>query len=115
MLKSDFVRLRHLLDAAKEARDFIAGKSKADLIADRKLSLAVIKSIEIAGEAASRISRDLRANAPQIPWQDIVGMRNRLIHGYFDINLDIVWKTVNEELPPLISDLEQLLASEKSE
>jgi uncharacterized protein with HEPN domain len=115
MLKSDIVRLQHLVDAAKEALSFIAGKSKADLFTDRKLALAVVKSIEIAGEAASKISRDLRANAPQIPWQDIVAMRHRLIHGYFDINLDIVWKTVKEELPPLISEFEKLLASEKSE
>jgi uncharacterized protein with HEPN domain len=113
MLESDIVRVQHIIDATNEALSFIAGKSRADLFSDRKLALAVIKSIEIAGEAASRVSQDLRVNSPQIPWQDIVAMRNRLIHGYFDINLDIVWKTVTEELPPLISLLEKLLAGKK--
>ena len=115
MLKSDAIRLKHTIDAANEALSFIAGKSKTDLIADRKLALAVIKSIEIAGEAAGKITRELRANSPEIPWQDIVAMGNRLTHGYFDINLDIVWKTVTEELPPLITELEKLLSLNKSE
>jgi uncharacterized protein with HEPN domain len=114
MLKSDMVRLQHVIDAANEAVYFIAGKSKADLSADRKLALAVIKCIEIAGEAALKVTPELRASTPQIPWQDIVAMRNRLIHGYFDINLDIVWKTVTQELPPLVTELQKLLSSAES-
>ena len=113
MLKSDRIRVQHIVDAANEALSFIAGHSRTDLIADRKLALAVIKSIEIAGEAASKVTAELRANSPEIPWQDIVAMRNRLTHGYFDINLEIVWKTVTEELPPLITDLEKLLSLNK--
>ena len=70
--------------------------------------------MEIAGEAASKVTPELRASTPQIPWQDIVAMRNRLTHGYFDINLDIVWKTVSEELPPLVSELQKLLSSAES-
>jgi uncharacterized protein with HEPN domain len=114
MLKPDTIRLRHVIDAANEAMLFIAGKSKADLVTDRKLALAVIKCIEIAGEAASKVTSELRADAPQIPWQDIVAMRNRLTHGYFDINLDIVWKTVTEELPALVAALQKLLSSTES-
>jgi uncharacterized protein with HEPN domain len=114
MLKPDTVRLQHVVDAANEALFFIAGKSKADLIADRKLALAVIKCIEIAGEAASKVTSELRVDTPQIPWQDIIAMRNRLTHGYFDINLDIVWKTVTEELPPLVTELQKLLSSAES-
>ena len=111
MLKPDVVRLQHMVDAANEAQSFIAGKSKSDLLQDRKLALALVKSIEIVGEAANKVSRDLRAKSPEIPWVDIVAMRNRLIHGYFDINLDIVWQTVTAELPPIIAQLEELLSS----
>lgn len=114
MLKPDSVRLRHMVDAANEAQSFVAGKSKAELLQDRKLALALVKSIEIVGEAASKVSRDLRAKAPEIPWVDIVAMRNRLIHGYFDINLDVVWQTVTTELPPIVT-VEKLLTSSTDE
>ena len=66
-------------------------------------------------EAASRISRELRAESPDVPWTDLVAMRNRLIHAYFDVNLDIVWQTVTEELPPLVKLLEKLLVSSEPE
>lgn len=115
MLKPDIVRLRHMVDAANEAQSFVAGKSKAELLQDRKLALALVKSIEIVGEAASKVSRDLRAKAPEIPWVDIVAMRNRLIHGYFDINLDVVWQTVTTELPPIVTQVEKLLTSSTDE
>lgn len=115
MLKSDRIRLQHVLDAANEAVSFVVGKSRGDFSADRKLALAVIKSIEIAGEAAGKVTAEFRTNSPEIPWQDLVAMRNRLMHGYFDINLEIVWKTVTEELPPLITELEKLLSLSLSE
>jgi uncharacterized protein with HEPN domain len=111
MLKSDIVRLRHMVDAANEALSFTAGKSKSELRTDRALTLALIKSIEIVGEAASKVSRELRSQSEVIPWADIVAMRNRLIHSYFDVNLDIVWETVTEELPPLLKELQKLLAT----
>jgi uncharacterized protein with HEPN domain len=110
MLKPDIVRLQHMVDAANEAISFVADKSKTELERDRALSLALIKSIEIVGEAASKVSRELRSQSPDIPWADIIAMRNRLIHTYFDVNLDIVWQTVREELPPLLTRLEKLLA-----
>jgi uncharacterized protein with HEPN domain len=65
------------------------------------LLLSLVKAIEILGEAASRVSEETRSEFCSIPWRDIIAMRNRLIHGYFDINLDIVWKTVTDELPHL--------------
>jgi len=73
--------------------------------------LSLVKSIEILGEAASRVSPEARAECPNVPWTDIVAMRNRLIHAYFDINRDIVWHTVTEEFPPLIADLEKVIPS----
>lgn len=111
MLKPDSVRLQHMIDAANEALSFIAGKSKSELKTDRALALALVKSIEIVGEAASKVSRELRLQSPEIPWTDIVAMRNRLIHSYFDVNLDIVWQTVTDELPPVVEQIQKLLAA----
>jgi uncharacterized protein with HEPN domain len=115
MLKPDIVRLQHMIDAAREALSFVAGKSKVDLETNRELALALVKSIEIVGEAASHVSRELRSRSPEIPWADIIAMRNRLIHSYFDVNLDIVWQTVTVELPPLLQKLEKLLATSNSQ
>jgi uncharacterized protein with HEPN domain len=112
MRKDDSIRLRHMLDAANESHFFIKEKTRDDLDTDRKLVLALVKSIEIIGEAASKISEECREDISEIPWADIIGMRNRLIHAYFDINLDILWKTVIVDLPPLIADLERIIPSE---
>ena len=71
------------------------------------LVLALIKCVEIIGEAANKVSDECRQDLPTIPWADIVAMRHRLIQGYFDINLDIVWKTVTQELPGLIEELKK--------
>ena len=112
MDRSDGVRLRHMLDAAREASQFVAGRGRADLDRDRMLALALVKEIEIIGEAANRVSVEARKRCAEIPWANITGMRNRLIHGYFSIDLDIVWQTATAELPPLAAALEKCLASE---
>jgi len=111
MQKDDAVRFRHMLDAVREAQAFAAVRSRSDLDHDRMLLLALVKDIEIIGEAAGRISAAAKLEWPQIPWQDIVATRHRLIHGYFDIDLDIVWNTVRDDLPPLADQLEKALAS----
>lgn len=85
MPKDDRVRLRHMLDAASEAVEFAKGKTRADLERDRLLVLGLLKCIEIVGEAAARVSPDVQSRYPRIPWLDIVGMRNRLVHVYFDL------------------------------
>jgi len=104
-----------MLDAAREAKSFVRDKTKGDLESDRKLVLALVKSIEIIGEAGTKTSQRCREELPHIPWADIVGMRNRLIHAYFDINLNVLWMTVTEDLPPLIAALERaLLPREKT-
>ena len=97
-----------MLDAAREAVAFASGRSRQDLDQDRILVLAVVKCVEMIGEAAARVSEQTRTDHPEIPWQDIVGMRNRLIHAYFDINLDVVWSTITADLPALISELEKI-------
>lgn len=104
----DAIRLRHMLDAAREAVSFMHGRTRDDLDLDRQLVLALVKSIEIVGEAASRVTESSRQDLPQIPWDQIIGMRNRLVHAYFDINLDILWTTAQEDLSKLIDLLESI-------
>ena len=99
-----------MLDAAREATAFLAGREREHLDRDRVLTLALVKEMEIVGEAASRVSDSVRHSLPDIPWAQITGMRNRLIHAYFDVDLDRVWDTVREDLPPLITALEAALA-----
>lgn len=103
MRRDDAIRLRHMLDAALEALQFVRGRKREDLDRDRQLVLSLVKEIEIIGEAAYQLSAETRANLPSIPWEDIIGMRHRLVHAYFDINLDILWQTVWEDLPTLVS------------
>ena len=110
MRKDDLIRLRHMLDAAREAIEFAQNKCRKDLDNDRKLTLALVKDVEIIGEAAYQITEDTRRALPEIPWEDIVGMRHRLVHAYFDINLDILWQTVQEDLPPLVRILSEILS-----
>lgn len=112
MRKDDLIRLRHMLDAAREAVEFFRNSRRKDLDGDRKLTLALVKDVEIIGEAAYQVAEDARRNLPEIPWDDIVGMRHRLVHAYFDINLDILWKTVQEDLPPLVQILSAILGEE---
>jgi len=107
MRKDDAIRLQHMLEAARLALSFSAGKDRSDLDSDKMLVLALVKSIEMIGEAASKVSLEGRVACPGVPWQDIVAMRNRLIHAYFDINLDIVWSTLIHDLPSLIVELEK--------
>ena len=109
------VRLRHMLDHAREAVSLVQDKTRADLDSDRLLNLGLVRLLEIVGEAASQISREECALYPQIPWPQIVSMRNRLIHGYDTVDFDILWQILTCDLPPLIADLETILASERIE
>ncbi len=106
--KADIVRMHHILDAAKEAVSFAQGKTRKSLDKNRMLVLSLVKDVEIIGEAATNVSKDCRERFPHIPWKSIINMRNRLIHDYFDINLDIVWQTVTEDIPSLIIKLEEI-------
>ena len=98
-----------MLDAARDVRSFVAGRRRADLDSDRALAYAIVRGIEVIGEAATRVSSPIKAAHNDVPWAMIVAMRNRLIHAYHDVNLDMVWKTVIEDLPPLIASLESIL------
>jgi len=115
MLKDNIIRLRHMLDAAREALSFSKNKTRNDLDSDRMLALSIIKSIEIIGEAASTVTKEFCDTRNEIPWANIVAMRNRLIHAYFDIDLDRVWDTITDDLPPLVSALEKVISQESNE
>jgi uncharacterized protein with HEPN domain len=105
------VRLRHMLDAAREAVQMARDKTRAALDTDRPLNLSLVRLLEIVGEAASRVPASDRATYSSIPWVQIVGLRNRLIHGYDNVDFDILWQIVTQDLPPLIAELEKLLSA----
>jgi len=107
--EEDRIRLQHMLDSANEAIQFMSGRTYYDFSQNRMLQQAVLRSIEIIGEASANITEEYRHAHDDIPWGDIIGMRNRLIHAYFDINIKLVWKTIIEDLPDLIPKLELLL------
>jgi len=110
MFEDDNIRIRHILDAAREAIQFTEGRKRVELDTDRKLNLSLVRLLEIIGEAARGISEEFRDSHPDLSWKSMVGMRDRLIHGYFDVNLDVVWETVTQDLPSLIAQLEKIVA-----
>jgi uncharacterized protein with HEPN domain len=101
-----------MLDAALEALSFGTGQTEKQLSADRMRLLAIVRCIEIVGEAASKVGIETRAKYPEIPWGDIVGMRNRLIHAYFDVDTDRVFDTLANDLPPLVAALRRMILPE---
>jgi uncharacterized protein with HEPN domain len=107
--REDRVRLQHMLDAALEIQQYVQSSTRKDLDKDRKLVHSLVRLFEIVGEAASQVSEEVREGIPEIPWTVIISMRNRLIHAYFSINLDIVWLTSTEDIPSLIEELKKIL------
>ena len=105
----DTIRLRHMLDHAAEAAAMIQGRRRDDLGRERMLQLALVRLVEIIGEAATRVSPEGQQRYPAIPWQQARGMRNRLIHGYDKVDLDVLWDTIQDDLPPLIVQLRKAL------
>ena len=108
------VRLRHMLDHAREARDPARGRSRADLDSDRLLNLSLVHLLGIVGEAAAWTPQEVRQRYPRIPWRDVVDLRNRLIHGYDIVNFDVLWQIIQADLPTLIAELERILGAEGS-
>ncbi|HUT94556.1 MAG TPA: HepT-like ribonuclease domain-containing protein [Thermoguttaceae bacterium] len=105
----DSVSLRQMLDHAREAVSFVEGRAREDLDVERVLTLALVQLLQIMGEAAGRVSPSRRAERPEIPWSEIVALRNRLIHGYDTIDLDILWEILTGDLPSLIGALERMV------
>ncbi|MFH0810226.1 MAG: HepT-like ribonuclease domain-containing protein, partial [Pseudomonadota bacterium] len=88
MQPNDAIRIRHMIEAAETSQDFIAGRQRSDVDTDQMLRFALVRAIEIIGEAASKVSTETRALTASVPWAAIISMRNRLIHAYFDVNHD---------------------------
>jgi len=95
--------LEHIQEAIAKIRRFIAGKNEAGFMGDDLIQDAVIRNLEIIGEAVTKLSPELKAAHSDIPWGEISGMRNRLIHGYVSVNLQIVWDTVEKVLPDFLA------------
>jgi len=106
------VSLRQILDHALEAVAMTEGKTRADLDKDRQLNLALVRLLEIIGEAATRIPKEDQARFTDISWPEIVSLRNRLIHGYDTVDFDIVWQIIKQDLPGLIESLKKILGGE---
>ena len=107
MQPDDEIRLTHLREAATTAIDFARGRARADLDTDEMLRLALTKLVEIVGEAAKGMSPQGRASLPGVPWSAAARMRDRLVHHYFDIDLDVLWVTIGEDLPALLHALSE--------
>jgi uncharacterized protein with HEPN domain len=110
----DAALLLDMLLAAQDAQGFIAGLGKDAFLGSRLHQSAVIRSLEIIGEAANNVSPATQAAYPEITWREITGMRHRLIHGYADVDLDRVWDTVQGHLDPLIAVLKRIVPNDDS-
>jgi uncharacterized protein with HEPN domain len=111
-MKRDYrVYLRDILQAFRNARQFLEGLSYKEFIDDRKTISAVVRELEIAGEAAKQIPVPVRKKYPQIPWSDMAGMRDKLIHFYFGVDMEIVWETVKVRIPEIEPLIEDVLSS----
>lgn len=111
MEKNDEKRLKDMLQAAKDARGFVKDKTREDLDKDKQLTLSLLKSLEMIGEAASKVSKECQMGCEPIPWDKVIDLKQQVVHTYWDIDRDWIWKTVTDELPPIIDALEQLVPS----
>lgn len=112
MSKRDVSRLYDMLDAARKALVFAEGRTRQDLDSNEMLALALVRLLEVIGEAARFVPNEVKIDHPEIKWREIAATRNRLIHGYFSVDLDIVWSIVRNDLPPLVKQLEEITAEE---
>ena len=110
--REPLVSVHQMRDYAREALEMVRERSRTDLDTDRMLNLALVRLLEVIGEAAGRLPEDFRSRHPQIRWSQIVGLRNRLIHGYDVVDFDLVWQVVRDELPTLIAHLEAIIDDE---
>ncbi len=108
MLKDHRIYIDHILVSANRIQSFVSEMDYDQFASDFKTQDAVIRNFEIIGEATKRISLDFRNNYPEIPWSDMSGMRDRLIHDYLEVDIEIVWKTATEDLPPLVTKIKRI-------
>ena len=113
MLRDYRAYLEDILEAANAAQAFVAGMSREDLAEDRRTRDAVIRNLEVVGEAAKKLPAETKRSYPEVEWKKIAGLRDILIHDYFGIDLDIVWDIVQNKLPPLAAEVRRILEESK--
>ena len=112
MFKDDWIYVSHMLDMSRKEVDTVTGKTRDGYNDDEILRMALTHFIQVIGEAARKVSAEFQATHPQIPWREIVGTRHRIVHGYLNIDEDLVWEIVTHDLPALIRGLEKIIPSE---
>jgi uncharacterized protein with HEPN domain len=110
MKHDDKARLEHMLESAKDAISFLGSMTEDELAQNRMALQAIVRSVEIIGEAASQLTPEFRSKNTHVPWAQIVGMRNRLIHAYFDIDHELVFSTVQADIPILVDQIKQFIS-----
>jgi uncharacterized protein with HEPN domain len=108
-MKDDAVFLKHILDSINQIEEYIDGMGFEDFVSSKLVQDGVVRQLEIIGEATKHLSPQLREKYPKIPWEDIAGMRDRLIHHYFGVDLEVVWDTVEKDLPALKKNVKKIL------
>jgi uncharacterized protein with HEPN domain len=101
--------LQDMLEAAEKVASFISGMTEEQFLADEKTQYAVVRALEVIGEAAKKVAPDVRQEHPQVPWREVVGMRDKLIHDYFGVNVAVVWRTATEDAPTIAVALREIL------
>ena len=110
-IKKDKAYLRHILDAISDIKQFMEGLTKEEFFENKEKQYAVLRALEIIGEATKNLSKELKAKNSDIQWKDIAGMRDKLIHEYFGVNLNLVWETVKKNIPELEKQISEMLST----
>lgn len=108
--RDDLPYLKHMLDAVARIESYVADVEEAEFLANTEKQDAIIRQLQVLGEAVKRLSQDLRAAYPEVPWREVAGMRDKLVHDYFGVDLSFVWVTATKDIPALKPKIRRMLA-----